>query len=92
MINLEINERVLGKNARKARENGVLIPTFKQMREPEKYVPHSIKERLRGVGLWDVDPLNLFRWLSQSRALLRVPRIDGLIGCFNDMTGLAAKL
>jgi cysteine synthase len=31
------------------------------MRDPEQYVPDNIKEKLRGVGLWDVNPLNLFR-------------------------------
>ena len=30
------------------------------MRDPS-LVPASIRERLAGVGLWDVDPLNLFR-------------------------------
>ena len=37
-----------------------IIPTFENMRNPET-VPAAVKERLRGVGLWDVNPLNLFR-------------------------------
>ena len=39
---------------------GIVIPTFQQMREPGA-LPPSVKARLKGVGLWDVDPANLFR-------------------------------
>ncbi|MCH7871725.1 MAG: pyridoxal-phosphate dependent enzyme, partial [Planctomycetes bacterium] len=35
-------------------------PTFAQLKDPTT-IPDSIKQRLSGVGLWDVDPLNLFR-------------------------------
>lgn len=58
---MKINEAVLDKTAARCRERGVVIPTFKQMLDPQENVPQKIKERLKGVGLWDVDPLNLFR-------------------------------
>lgn len=45
---------------RRCRERGVVLPTFAQMRDPS-LMPSSVHERLRCVGLWDVDPLNLFR-------------------------------
>ncbi|MEG2005397.1 MAG: pyridoxal-phosphate dependent enzyme, partial [Bilophila sp.] len=38
----------------------IVIPTFAQMRQPE-LAPVRIKERLQKVGLWDLDPANLFR-------------------------------
>src|SRR5690606_5360345 len=38
-----------------------VIPTFRQMKDPEKHTPQKIKDRLKGVGLWDVDSANLFR-------------------------------
>jgi len=60
MINLTINKTILEKNIKKAKENGIIVPTFEQMREP-KTVPSSIKERLKKTGMWDVDPINLFR-------------------------------
>ena len=60
MIDLTVHRDVLARNIQKARENGVIIPTFENMRNPET-VPAAVKERLRGVGLWDVNPLNLFR-------------------------------
>ena len=61
MIDLTIREDNLEKNVQKARENNVVIPNLKQMYDPEKYVPEKIKKALPGVGLWDINPLNLFR-------------------------------
>ena len=43
-----------------ARTRGIVIPTFAQMRHPET-APDAVKAKLKGVGLWDVDPANLFR-------------------------------
>ena len=60
MIDLTINQEVLARNVKKARENGVVIPTYEQMMHPET-IPAEIQEKLKSVGLWDVDPLNLFR-------------------------------
>lgn len=42
------------------REKGILLPTFAQMRNPE-LIPQEIKNKLKNIGLWDLDPLNLFR-------------------------------
>ena len=69
MIDLTINRESLEQNIRKARENNVIIPSFKQMRDPDRYVPDRIKEKLRDVGLWDVNPLNLFRitWKNEPK-------------------------
>ncbi|MCA9292283.1 MAG: pyridoxal-phosphate dependent enzyme [Phycisphaerales bacterium] len=44
----------------RCKERGIVIPTFAQMRDPSR-MPADVRERLRHVGLWDVDPLNLFR-------------------------------
>ena len=59
-MNLEINEQVLERTVQRCRERGIIIPTFAQQKDPAR-VPAKIVERLRQVGLWDVDPLNLFR-------------------------------
>ncbi len=56
----QINEEVLKKTAQRCRERNIVIPTFAQQRDPS-LVPQAIKDRLAGVGLWDVDPVNLFR-------------------------------
>jgi len=42
------------------RERGILLPTFAQMRNPEK-IPAEIHESLKNIGLWDLHPHNLFR-------------------------------
>lgn len=42
------------------REKGILLPTFAQMRNPD-LIPDEIKDKLKNIGLWDLDPLNLFR-------------------------------
>ncbi|HUX08706.1 MAG TPA: pyridoxal-phosphate dependent enzyme [Acidobacteriota bacterium] len=60
MIDLTLNREQLERTVRRARERRIIIPTFKQMQNPE-LVPEPIKDELRGVGLWDVNPLNLFR-------------------------------
>ena len=66
MIDLTVHRQALEHNIRIARENGVVIPTFKNMIHPET-VPQPIQDRLTHVGLWDVDPANLFRitWKNQ---------------------------
>lgn len=54
------DEKVLSRTIERFRERKILLPTFAQMRDPAS-VPEQIKKRLKNVGLWDVDPANLFR-------------------------------
>ncbi len=54
------DEGVLSRTIERFRERRILLPTFAQMRDPST-VPAPIKRRLKEVGLWDVDPANLFR-------------------------------
>lgn len=44
----------------RVREQGIIIPTFAQMRDPN-LIPGTVKTKLASIGLWDVNPLNLFR-------------------------------
>ena len=60
MIDLTINKQGLEHNLKKAKENGIVIPTIAQMQHPET-IPEKIQSKLKNVGLWDIDPLNLFR-------------------------------
>ena len=55
-----INEKVRKSSAKRCKEKGITIPTFKQLRNPE-LIPNDIKEKLKSIGLWDVNPLNLYR-------------------------------
>jgi len=54
------NEEVVKRTAKRCKARGIVIPTFQQMRHPE-LAPEGVKARLKTVGLWDVDPANLFR-------------------------------
>ena len=68
MIDLSINRVVLERNIEKAREKGIVVPTFAHMRNPGA-VPGVAAERLKKTGLWDVDPVNLFRvtWKNEPK-------------------------
>ena len=60
MIDLTVNDAVLASAVAKAREQDFRIPTFKQMRDPSQ-IPVDVTAKLGSVGLWDLDPLNLYR-------------------------------
>lgn len=90
---MQVNEKVLARTVKLLRERRILVPTFAQMRDPAS-TPAKIKQRLRDVGLWDVDPVNLFRitWKNE-------PTEQG--GLFGDgnwiefpsaLTGTAARI
>ena len=68
MIDLSINKQGLEHNIQKARENHIVIPTIAQMEHPET-IPGKIQDKLKNVGLWDVNPLNLFRitWKNEAK-------------------------
>ena len=56
----ELHPEVIQRTTARCRERGIIIPTLRQMREPS-LIPPAIAQRLPGIGLWDVNPLNLFR-------------------------------
>jgi cysteine synthase A len=56
----EIRQDVLRKSIARARDRNIILPTFAQMKDP-RLVPDVITTRLKEVGLWDMDPANLFR-------------------------------
>ncbi len=60
MIDLTMHDDRLERAAGRAKERGVVVPTFAQMMNPAS-IPEGIRERLGQIGMWDVDPLNLFR-------------------------------
>ena len=55
----EIRADVLQKSIERAHEQSIILPTFAQQKDPA-LVPDAIKDRLKDVGLWDIDPANLF--------------------------------
>jgi hypothetical protein len=60
LIDLTKNEATLERSVKLARERNIIIPTLKQQTDPQT-IPSAITDRLKNVGLWDLNPLNLFR-------------------------------
>jgi cysteine synthase len=60
MINLTIHPENRVRAVKRLKEKGVFLPTFNQLRHPE-HIPEAVKDRLQDVGLWEINPLNLFR-------------------------------
>jgi len=93
LIDLTVNEEILKKAVERAKERGIILPTFEQMKDPTK-IPQAIKEKLKGVGLWDVNSLNLFRitWKNEPKEK------GGTFGKVNyfvmppEITGVKAKI
>ncbi len=92
-IDLTIHPERLERAVKRARQRNIVIPTFAQMKNPA-LIPDEIKESLTSVGLWDVDPRNLFRitWHNQPVAS------GGLFGGINylelpsSLTGVPARI
>ena len=68
MIDLTIIEDRLARAAQQAKEQNIVIPTYAQMKNPS-LAPDNAKKELGEVGLWDVDPRNLFRitWKNEAK-------------------------
>ncbi len=60
MIDLTVDRERLKRAVQRARERNVIIPTFAQMKNPA-LIPGTVKARLKHIGLWELDSLNLFR-------------------------------
>ncbi len=93
MINLKINEKKLAGAVKKAKEQNVIIPTYKQMKNPD-LIPEKIKDRLKDVGLWDVNSYNLFRLTWQNEPVKEGGLYDGVnyIEFPSELTGVDARI
>lgn len=93
LIDLTVNEARLKKVVKRAKERNIVIPTFAQMKNPA-LIDAGIKEQLKNVGLWDINPLNLFRinWHNEPK------EFGGGFGSVNyivfpeTITGVKAKI
>lgn len=53
-------QQVLENTIKRCKERHIILPTYKQMRNPD-LVPEKVQEKLKGIGLWDLNSLNMFR-------------------------------
>jgi len=90
---LSINKEKLAHNVQVARENNIILPTFAQMRDPQK-VPEKVKKALKNVGLWDVNPLNLFRITWHNEPTMEGGQYGGVnfIELPSVLTGVKARI
>jgi len=87
------NEKALKNAIERFKQLGIILPTFKQLRNPD-LIPQKIKDQLKNIGLWDLNPLNLFRitWKNEPK------EIGGLYGDVNyleiprELTGVNARI
>ena len=92
------NEDYLSKTIKRCKQQKIILPTFKQLKNPET-IPDQIKSKLKNIDMQELHPLNLFRinWRNDSTTseigdinYLEIPkeitgvkaRIVGLIGKF----------
>jgi cysteine synthase len=69
MIDLTVHPDRRERAVARVRERGIIIPTFAQMKDPSRLSP-QVRQRLGSVGLWEVNPANLFRitWKNHPKA------------------------
>jgi cysteine synthase A len=93
MIDLTINEEQLRRTVQRVREKNIIIPTFKQMINPE-LIPEQIKEKLRNIGLWDINPFNLFRITWKNEPVKFGGLFDGVnfMELPSELTGVKARI
>ncbi len=62
------NEKALESAVNRFKERGIILPTFAQQKNPD-LIPEKIKDELKNIGLWDFNPLNLFRitWKNEPK-------------------------
>ncbi|MBW1713883.1 MAG: pyridoxal-phosphate dependent enzyme [Deltaproteobacteria bacterium] len=93
MIDLSVNQEVLARTVERLRERKVILPTLAQQRDPS-LIPERIKDQLKNVDLWEVNPLNLFRITWKNEPVAK----GGLFGGVNrlelppKLTGVRARI
>jgi cysteine synthase len=93
LIDHIVDKDIRQKAIRQLRDKGIILPTFKQMRDPD-LIPERIHSELKQIGLWDKHPLNLFRITWKNEPV----ETGGLYGPVNylelpkSLTGVDARI
>ncbi|MGD9093097.1 MAG: pyridoxal-phosphate dependent enzyme [Anaerolineales bacterium] len=93
MIDLTIVGEQLKRSVDRARQRNIIIPTFAQMKNPD-LAPVEVKERLKDVGLWDVNSTNLFRITWKNDPVAKGGGFGGVnyIELPSSLTGVEARI
>ncbi len=78
---------------KRARERNIVIPTFAQMKDPT-LIPDKFKQELSSIGLWDVDPRNLFRITWHNEPIATGGEFGGVnyLELPSSLTGVPARI
>ena len=92
-IDLNIDNERRQRAVQRVRERNIIIPTFAQMKDPN-LIPPQIKEELSKIGLWDVNPYNLFRITWKNEAVSQGGGFNGVnfIEFPKSLTGIEARV
>src|SRR4030065_2349184 len=68
-IDLMVDKERRKRAIQRVQEMNIIIPTYEQMKNPTR-IPEEIRQELIRIGLWDVNPRNLFRitWHNEPKA------------------------
>ncbi len=97
MIETTVHDAARKRNIEVCRRRGIVLPTLEQQKFPERLEPDLI-ERITRVGLWDMDPLNLFRITWKNRPASPGGRAGDGFGPVNflelppELTGVPARI
>lgn len=92
-IGLTVYPDRLENTIKRARERNIIIPTFAQMKDPS-LIPQEVKEELQSIGLWELNPRNLFRITWKNEPKEKGGRFDGVnyIEFPKSLTGVDARI
>jgi len=92
-IDLSVDTGRRNRAIQRVKEKNIIIPTFAQMKDPSR-VPEKIKEELNSIGLWDVNPRNLFRITWHNEPKSKGGGFGGVnyIELPHSLTGTAARI
>ena len=93
MIDLSINEEQLERTVKRAREKNIIIPTFAEQENPE-LVPDKVKDKLKNIGLWDINSYNLFRINWKNEPVKKGGQFGGVnfVELPHELTGVKARI
>ncbi len=87
------NHKALENTIKRYKEKGIILPTFAQQKNPE-LIPQKIKDKLKNIGLWDFNPLNLFRisWKNEPKDFGGLFGDPNFIELPKELTGVNARI
>ncbi len=93
MIDLTVDPAGLAHAVERARERDIIIPTFAQQRDPS-LIPAAVQRELKGMGLWDITPRNLFRITWKNEPVADGGGFGGVnyVELPHELTGVEARI